>query len=112
MAGAAHKAAPSSFRALMAFHPALLLGLSRVGQRLRENVKFNRNWPSAVPLAQCHATRLWSSMRKFPAIALPLLLISIPALADDEIAVAASLQTFVDVCGPLVAPTRLTRQGK
>ncbi len=49
-------------------------------------------------------------MRQFLAIAL--LSFPIPALADDEIAVAASLQTFVDVCGPLVAPTRLTRQGK
>ena len=64
------------------------------------------------PLAECHATRLWSSMRQFLAITLPLWLFTITALADDEIAVAASLQTFVEVCGPLVAPTRLTRQGK
>src|SRR4051812_19208052 len=52
-------------------------------------------------------------MRKFLVIAaLPLFLFPISARADDEIAVAASLQTFVEVCGPLVEPNRLTRQGK
>ena len=51
-------------------------------------------------------------MSKFFAIAMLLVLIPISAHADDEIAVAASLRTLLEVCGPLVGPNRLTRQGK
>lgn len=51
-------------------------------------------------------------MRKMLTLAVPLTLIANTAHSADEIVVAARLQKFIDVCGPLIAPLTLTRQGK